>query len=221
MAGVRSTTDITQDQLKELLSYDPETGIFMWLESKQGRSLDRPAGDMQSGGRVISINGKRYQAARLAWLYVHGEMPIGYMQYRNRDVEDLRIDNLRYARTRQESNRLYREKYPDANRIQALKRYNGMTEADYMALYVAQGGVCATCKQPETATRGGKVRWLCVDHCHADGHVRGLLCVGCNTALGYAKDSPAILRALADYAEADERKQAEARTNVIPMKGTA
>lgn len=49
------------------------------------------------------------------------------------------------------------------------------------------------------------------DHRHADGAVRGVLCEGCNKALGICKDSPTILRLLADYAErtvnVDYRKQ--------------
>jgi hypothetical protein len=211
----KTRPELTQVRLRELLSYDPATGIFMWLESKQGRHMDRPAGDVQRGGRVISIDGQRYQAARLAWFYVNGELPPGYIQFENGDDQDIRIDNLRYARSRQEANKRFRDAHPESNRKANWKKFYGMTEADYMALYVAQGGVCAACQQPEIATRNGAVRWLCVDHHHGDGHIRGLLCLGCNTALGYAKDSPSILRALADYAEKDEAK----RANIVPLRG--
>jgi hypothetical protein len=41
----------------------------------------------------------------------------------------------------------------------------------------------------------------CIDHDHATGAVRGVLCLRCNMALGYAQDSPEVLRALADYVE--------------------
>ena len=42
-----------------------------------------------------------------------------------------------------------------------------------------------------------------VDHDHADGHVRGILCSQCNMALGHMKDCPDRLRGLADYIESD------------------
>lgn len=49
----------------------------------------------------------------------------------------------------------------------------------------------------------GSTEKLCIDHNHTTGEIRGILCSGCNTALGLAKDNPTTLRALADYL--DER----------------
>ena len=54
----------------------------------------------------------------------------------------------------------------------------GLTLDDYDSMFDAQGGVCAVCKQPEHKRR------LAVDHCHATGKVRGLLCFSCNSTLG-------------------------------------
>lgn len=56
---------------------------------------------------------------------------------------------------------------------------------------------CEVCGQPEQA----KGRGLSFDHDHATGKFRGWLCSGCNCSLGYAKDSPVVLRKLADYLE--------------------
>jgi formate dehydrogenase maturation protein FdhE len=50
-------------------------------------------------------------------------------------------------------------------------------------------------------TKPEDVRQIHIDHCHDSGAVRGVLCNGCNTALGLARSDPTILRALADYVE--------------------
>lgn len=47
----------------------------------------------------------------------------------------------------------------------------------------------------------GKAEPTCIDHCHDTGQVRGLLCLQCNSALGYMQDDPDRLRAAADYLE--------------------
>jgi hypothetical protein len=44
------------------------------------------------------------------------------------------------------------------------------------------------------------------DHCHKKGHFRGWLCFACNAALGAARDSPKILRRLAEYLENDKTR---------------
>ena len=70
-----------------------------------------------------------------------------------------------------------------------------MSLRDYDLMLERQRGVCAVCgEQP--------ARSLCVDHCHATGKVRGLLCSPCNLAIGQFKDSPARLRKAAAYVEA-------------------
>lgn len=82
----------------------------------------------------------------------------------------------------------------------AYKKRHGVTREIYEQMFLAQGGVCAICKEPETTVqRTGKVQRLSVDHCHATGKVRGLLCSWCNPALGGARDSIRILRAMIDY----------------------
>ena len=73
-----------------------------------------------------------------------------------------------------------------------LKRY-GVTIDQYEELFESQSGLCAICKRPETATRNGKLRRLCVDHCHDSQTIRGLLCSDCNRAIGLFKNDLDIL----------------------------
>ena len=65
---------------------------------------------------------------------------------------------------------------------------------DYQEMYHSQEGCCAICRKQQE-------RAFDVDHNHATGEVRGLLCTNCNRMLGHAGDSAANLRAAADYLE--------------------
>jgi hypothetical protein len=87
---------------------------------------------------------------------------------------------------------------------QRLRIY-GLTPSDYQRMYQSQRGLCAICKQPETMTYRGQVKQLSVDHNHATGEVRGLLCAACNFAIGKFNDNPTLLRAAANYLERDAR----------------
>lgn len=81
------------------------------------------------------------------------------------------------------------------HRSRVLYEYN-LSAAEFEALKSAQNDQCKICQQEPD---NGKE--LCVDHCHGTGRVRGLLCDRCNRAIGYLKESPALLRAAADYIE--------------------
>jgi hypothetical protein len=72
----------------------------------------------------------------------------------------------------------------------------GITRDEYIEMAVQQSGRCLGCGKPEEE----KAR-MNVDHNHETKEVRGLLCNSCNRTLGYAQDSPEILRTLANYLE--------------------
>lgn len=76
-----------------------------------------------------------------------------------------------------------------------LKTKYGLTVEQFEAMVTTQGNVCALCHQPQNP----KFRYLDVDHCHATGEVRGLLCRHCNTAIGHFRDDPELLMRAAAY----------------------
>lgn len=84
----------------------------------------------------------------------------------------------------------HKDEVADRMRESHLIRRYGITTAEYETLLEAQNGVCAICARPESSSRYG---YLAVDHDHETGVVRGLLCGGCNKALGGFGDSEELL----------------------------
>lgn len=89
----------TQDRLKQVLDYNPETGHFYWKISTGPRVRvgDRAAVYKGQGYARVQIDGVRYNAHRLAWLYVYGIYPEILVDHINLDKSDNRIVNLRIA----------------------------------------------------------------------------------------------------------------------------
>lgn len=98
-----------------------------------------------------------------------------------------------------------RERAPMRIRESALKRMYGITVADYDRMYAEQGGTCAICRQPEKLVRRGVLQELSVDHCHATGRVRGLLCHDCNLGIGKLGEDSDRITAAAEYVRAGGR----------------
>ena len=98
----------------------------------------------------------------------------------------------------------WRKKHPGIERKYALKKLYGITPEEYSQMLIAQEGVCKICKQPETRVhkKTGKLRDLCVDHEKGTKKIRGLLCNGCNAAIGMLKHDIDRLKAAIVYLEA-------------------
>ena len=87
---------ITQKRLKEVLHYNPDTGLFTWIAHRQGVKVGSSAGNTTvQGYRIIGIDGKRYMAHRAAWLYMTGSWPKNQIDHINHIRDDNRIINLR------------------------------------------------------------------------------------------------------------------------------
>ncbi len=85
----------------------------------------------------------------------------------------------------------WRRLHPETAKARGrLARY-GLSPEGFTALFVEQEGKCAICD----LVRGD----LCVDHCHATGRVRGLLCRECNVAIGFLKENHAVMLSAARY----------------------
>lgn len=93
---------LTQQLLKERLSYCAETGVFIWNNSPHmtarwnARYSGTVAGTKENTGYItIKIMDRKYIAHRMAWLYVFGEVPFLDIDHMNGIKSDNRISNLR------------------------------------------------------------------------------------------------------------------------------
>lgn len=96
------------DKLREALSYDPLTGVFVWRHRRGPIAAGAVAGTVKADGyRAIQFCGREWHEHRLAWAYVHGSLPEGGVQidHKNLVKSDNRIENLRLAtRAQQQAN---------------------------------------------------------------------------------------------------------------------
>ena len=87
-------TELTHEELTRLLDYDPETGVFRWKVSSGRVKAGSVAGNNRSTGNSIMLNGTRYKSRRLAYFYIHEEMPRNNLFVKNGDKCDDRISNI-------------------------------------------------------------------------------------------------------------------------------
>jgi len=90
-------------------------------------------------------------------------------------------------------------KNPDKIAAHHRKANYGLTDGDFKNLLELQQGGCAICGFVFPIITGDRKVSPHVDHCHTSGKIRGLLCSGCNTVLGRAKDSVHILEKAIQY----------------------
>ena len=88
---LRSTTL----SLHEIIAYDPKNGTFYWRIDGNKKKLGEQAGtEYKNGYNMITVNGERYRAARLAWYLSYGYWPTE-VDHINRRKNDDRLFNLR------------------------------------------------------------------------------------------------------------------------------
>lgn len=210
-------SDLTFDELSNALSYNPDTGEFVWkIDVARNVKAGTSAGTFKTFKHKTSGQQKTYLyirymdremvATRVAWFLHYRKWPEQTVQFIDGDTRNLRISNLKLSMfpskvIKKDGRRSYKMS-KEATRHYGLKRYYGLSVAEYAEMFRIQDGRCAICRQPEMGVdRYGNARPLAVDHCHDSGKVRELLCYACNSVLGQARDSTETLKAAIAYLE--------------------
>lgn len=100
----KSKPQLTPERVREVWEYNSQTGHLTW-RIKVGRStrIGRQAGRLdQCGYRIVTLGGRMYSAARLAYAHHHGKWPRGKLVHINGDGDDNRIENLRFQKDQRE-----------------------------------------------------------------------------------------------------------------------
>ena len=99
--------------------------------------------------------------------------------------------------------RVWRKKNPELAKNTDLKKRFGIDLNEYSRKLSEQGNVCGICGNPETTVdkRTNVLRMLAVDHNHATGQIRGLLCMACNQGLGNFQEDLQRLKKAVSYLE--------------------
>lgn len=88
----------TQHRIKELLFYDPDTGVFTWKVNGNGRFIGKVAGGSGHRGYLrIMVDGVKYQLHNLAWIYMTGNAPKSLIDHKDRNNLNNSFSNLREA----------------------------------------------------------------------------------------------------------------------------
>jgi len=100
----------TADEVRALLDYAPESGLFTWRLPAQGRKVGSPAGsDIRAIGRVIRVHGKTYVGSQLAWCYMTGAWPPGPISHIDGNLYNNAWDNLTPRKQRKAKTELTHE----------------------------------------------------------------------------------------------------------------
>lgn len=146
--------------------------------------VEKPLADFQKNRVMADGYGNQCKAC-------HNEYSKRYRQDPECRARSKEYHAIRYRE------RLAENGYSLESRERILKKQYGITLQDYVRILVSQNQKCAICGS-ETPDRGGAESFD-VDHDHATGKVRGLLCKHCNLMLGNAKDSTSTLESAITY----------------------
>jgi len=101
--------------------------------------------------------------------------------------------------------RVARIKNPEPFKFNKIKQIYGISREEFEALICIQDFRCAICRKEIDPTVNSKKSKALIDHNHKSGKIRGIVCINCNSILGYCKEDPKILLEAIRYLEKFKR----------------
>ena len=145
----------------------------------------------------------RCQVTKPASEYYKAAARKGGLSYECKVCHNIQLDEWRrnnpdkVRAVRQRATKKWQAANRDKMRCAHLRRTYNMTLDDYKHMLADQNGCCAICGS--SSPNNGDVTVFAVDHDHATGNVRGLLCNPCNRGIGYLQDDVDVVAAATDY----------------------
>lgn len=175
----------------------PLRNAWHWMRRHRGRHPISPEWENDFLQFVMDVGTKPGPTHRL---YVADDSkPIGPYNFVWKLSVTQKVDGEDEKTYQARRQRVYRAVSQEAFQGYDLKRNYGISRKTYLEMFEVQDGCCAICGAKETTVIKGKTLSLAVDHCHKGGKIRGLLCKGCNQAIGLMKENPEILRRAIAY----------------------
>ncbi len=148
---------LTQDRLKSLISYDPNTGRMEWIVHKTARVWPgmEVRGHSVRGYRRVQIDGHRYKAHDIAWLYMTGSFPADIVDHRDNNPDNLRWANLREATQQQNCHNTSQRRnntsgFKGVNFHKRSGKWHARVGLNYRRIFV---GEFATAEEADAAAR--------------------------------------------------------------------
>lgn len=117
--------NLTQQELKDLLDYNPDTGIFTWkVDRRKVKAGDRAGFVHAGGGLQIGVGRQGYRASHLAWLYMTGKFPEKQLKFVDNNRLNLKWKNL-YLSNKAGVRKLEEVICPDCHKIRKVLKGNG------------------------------------------------------------------------------------------------
>ena len=127
--------ELTANRLKELISYEPDTGFFRWAKKRPRCRVGDVTGCLMKTGYIcIRVDNTLYTAHRLAWLYMTGAWPQDQIDHVNGNRTDNRWGNLREA-TNMENAHNRRKRVNNKSGITGVRRENSKWLAEIKVNY--------------------------------------------------------------------------------------